>query len=148
MLLSKACEYGIRAVLYLTDAHAEGYVPVRAISETLSIPHHFLAKIIQTLTQAEVLTSHRGPTGGVALSRPASEITLEEVVVAIDGDALFTECVLGLPGCGHEKPCPLHTQWATARDRVHRLFQNVTLAAMSDRMEDGDYRLRSLTDDA
>ena len=106
------------------------------------------AKIIQTLTQADILTSHRGPSGGVALARPASVITLEEVVVAIDGDTLFTECVLGLPGCGHEKPCPLHDQWTPARDRVHRLFQNVSLAAMADRMEDGDYRLKPLLPDA
>ena len=148
MLLSKACEYGIRSVLYLTNAPSDGYVPVRAISETLAIPHYFLAKIIQTLTQADILTSHRGPSGGVALARPASVITLEEVVVAIDGDTLFTECVLGLPGCGHEKPCPLHDQWTPARDRVHRLFQNVSLAAMADRMEDGDYRLKPLLPDA
>lgn len=145
MLLSKACEYGIRAVLYLTTSTPGTYVPIRTISDMLSIPYHFLAKIVQTLAQRDVLASSRGPNGGVALARPASQISLEEIVLAVDGSAVFTECVLGLPGCGEQKPCPLHEQWAPARDRIHRMFEQVSLAELAARMEDGDFRLTDLS---
>jgi Rrf2 family protein len=144
MLLSKACEYGIRAVLYLTDGPKGTYVPIRSISDALGIPYHFLAKVVQTLAQADVLTSSRGPNGGIALARPASQIALKEIVVALDGERIFTECVLGLPGCGERKPCPLHEQWAPARDRIHRMFDHVSLAEMAERMDAGDFRLANL----
>jgi Rrf2 family protein len=144
MLLSKACEYGIRAVLYLTSGPNDTYVPIRSVSDALGIPYHFLAKVVQTLAQADVITSSRGPHGGIALARPASQITLKEIVLAIDGASIFTECVLGLPGCGERKPCPLHEQWATARDRIHRMFDHVSLAEMAERMEAQDFRLANL----
>jgi Rrf2 family protein len=148
MLLSKACEYGIRSVLHLTKDGTGTYVPIRSISDALGIPYHFLAKIVQTLAQADVLASSRGPSGGVALARPASQITLKEIVVAIDGADIFTACVLGLPGCGERKPCPLHEQWAPARDRIHRMFDHVSLAEMAERMSEGDFRLALLTSDS
>ena len=144
MLLSKACEYGIRAVLYLAARTPGTYVPIRAISDALGMPYHFLAKIVQTLAQRGILASSRGPNGGVALARPASQITLEEIVLAIDGPAVFTECVLGLPGCGEQKPCPLHEQWIPTRDRLHRMFERASLAEMAERMEEGDFRLTNL----
>jgi Rrf2 family protein len=141
MILSKACTYGLRAVLYIASAPSGTYVTSRAISDDLGLPYPFFAKVVQTLARADVLSSQRGPSGGVALARAASEISLAEVVRAIDGTALFTECVLGLPGCGQEKPCPLHTQWTSTRDRIHRLFETATIASL---MNDGDYRLGSL----
>ena len=67
VLLSKSCEYAMRAALYIAAAPSGGYTSVREISEALGIPFPFLAKIAQTLTQAGILRTLRGPTGGVAL---------------------------------------------------------------------------------
>lgn len=145
MLLSKACEYGIRAVLHLTTSPPDTYFPIRGISDALGIPYHFLAKIVQTLTQQGILVSSRGPNGGVALARPGSEITLKEIVLALDGPAVFSQCVLGLPGCGESKPCPLHEQWTPTRDRIAQLFERVSLAEMAERMEEGDFRLATFS---
>ena len=103
---------------------------IGTISEELDISFPFLTKIFQKLNDAGLLDSRRGPNGGVALTLPAEEITLYEIVVAIDGDDLFEECVLGLPGCGEAEPCPLHEQWADERDRVENMFQNTTLAEL------------------
>jgi Rrf2 family iron-sulfur cluster assembly transcriptional regulator len=50
--------------------------------------------------------------------------------VAIDGNDLFQECVLGLPSCGEAEPCPLHDEWTDERDRVERMFRNATLAEL------------------
>lgn len=129
-MLSKSCEYGLRASLYLASLEQEGYVSIGTISEELDISFPFLTKIFQKLNNAGLLDSRRGPNGGVALTLPAEEITLYEIVVAIDGDDLFEDCVLGLPGCGEAEPCPLHEQWADERDRVENMFQNTTLAEL------------------
>ncbi len=118
----------MRAALYVAAAPAGGYTSVREISAALGIPFPFLAKIAQTLTQAGILRTLRGPTGGVALARPASGIYLREIVVAVDGPGIFTECVLGLPGCGDNVPCPLHAEWAVARARVEAMLGAASVA--------------------
>jgi Rrf2 family protein len=141
MLLSQRCEYAVRAALYLAAADRAGYVPVREISEALHIPQPFLAKTVQALTGAGIFTSMRGPTGGLALARAANRISIHDVVRAVDGEALFTTCVLGLPECGHRTPCPLHDQWAPARERIHHMFAEATLADTAARVRDGSLRL-------
>jgi Rrf2 family protein len=95
------------------------------------------------LTQAGLLTSYRGPNGGIALTRPPNKITLREVIVAIDGPDLFEGCVLGLPGCGEQKPCPMHVKWATERERLEKMFATTTLANMADKIESFDVRLKA-----
>jgi len=144
MLLSKSCEYGLRAMLYLAtlgDGEEKGertvdptreYVSIRTISDELDIGFSFLTKVFQQLNDAGLLTSKRGPGGGVALTRPPAEIHLHEIVVAIDGDDLFEECVLGLPGCGEAEPCPLHDHWSETRGQLETMFRSTTLAEVPD----------------
>jgi Rrf2 family protein len=144
MLLSKSCEYGLRATLYLASLRRDTYVSIGDISRTLDISFHFLTKIFQKLTQEGLLKSFRGPSGGVALARPASQITLIDLIVTIDGPDLFNECVLGLPGCGEQKPCPLHNAWAAERQRLRALFEHTTLADMADDLNRLDLRLAAL----
>lgn len=144
MLLSKSCEYGIRATLYLSTLRRDGYVSIREISEELDISFHFLTKIFQKMTQAGLLESFRGPNGGIMLAKPQSQITLLDIVVAIDGPDLFRECVLGLPGCGNEKPCPMHNRWAVERERLETMFSRTTLAEMADNIDEFDFRLKAM----
>lgn len=129
-MLSKSCEYGLRAMLYLASLEPNGYVSIGSISEELDISFPFLTKIFQKLNEADLLTSQRGPKGGVALKKPADEISLYDVVVAIDGDDLFNECVLGLPGCGDAEPCPVHDHWNEERSRIENIFKQSTLAEL------------------
>lgn len=143
MLLSKSCEYGMRATLYLASLNEEGYVSIGTISDELNISFPYLTKIFQQLNKADLLMSHRGPNGGVALTRAPEDITLHEIIVAIDGEELFTDCVLGLPGCGDAEPCPLHESWASERGRLEKLFQNTSLKDMSSRIHDFNVRLKA-----
>ena len=131
-MLSKSCEYGLRAALYLATLDEEGYVPIGTISEELDISFPFLTKIFQKLNDADLLTSQRGPKGGVALTKDPDEVSLYEIVVAIDGDDLFRECVLGLPKCGEAEPCPLHEEWTGERSRIETIFRNASLAELPD----------------
>lgn len=141
MMLSKACEYALRATLHLMTMKPDGFVSIRAISDELDISFPFLTKVFQKLTQAGILHSFRGPNGGIALARPPSKVTLLDIVIAVDGMDLFRECVLGLPGCGERKPCPMHARWAAERERLKAMFQAETLADMSARLAGEDFRL-------
>jgi Rrf2 family iron-sulfur cluster assembly transcriptional regulator len=147
MLLSKSCEYGLRAMLYLASLGDEGadgagadeapdptreYVSIGAVSDELGIGFSFLTKVFQQLNDAGLLISKRGPGGGVALTRPPEQVPLYDIIVAIDGDDLFEECVLGLPGCGEAEPCPLHDHWTEARGQLETTFRNTTLAEVPD----------------
>lgn len=131
MLLSKACVYGLRSSLFLASREEDGYISIREMSEKLDISFHFLTKILQQLTSAGLMESHKGPKGGVRLTKSGSEVSLFEIVAAIDGIELFTECALGLPGCGVKKPCPLHDKWADTRDGIRVMLESTNLVELA-----------------
>ncbi len=131
MLLSKSCVYGLRASLYLASNQNGEYVSIREMSDKLNISFHFLTKILQQLTSAGLMESYKGPNGGIRLTKDGSDVNLFEIVAAIDGVELFTECALGLPGCGTEKPCPLHEKWAETRDRIRLMLENTDLVELA-----------------
>lgn len=126
-MLSASCIYGIQAVVYLAAAESEGYIPIHRIGTDLDISGPFLTKVLQELKQKGIAASRRGPKGGVALAQPASTISLKDIIIAIDGDALFTRCVMGLPGCGTAKPCPMHESWQHTRAHLTALFSGLTV---------------------
>lgn len=147
MLLSKSCVYGLRAGLYMASNDNGQYISIKEMSDKLNISFHFLTKILQQLNGAGLVESHKGPNGGVKLTKKGEEINLFDIVVAIDGEELFTECALGLPGCGTEKPCPLHEKWAGTRDGIRAMLENTNLVELAEKgrmmnlriTEDGDF---------
>jgi Rrf2 family protein len=141
MLLSKSCEYGIRSALYLASRPEEDFIPIRVIGSALGVSPHFLTKILQRLTQVGIMKSLRGPKGGVALARSPSEVYLHEIVIAIDGPGLFTECILGMPGCGEGRPCPLHEQWGATREQLYGMFSDLTLEELGHRIISNNLRI-------
>ncbi|WP_412069933.1 RrF2 family transcriptional regulator [Rubrivirga sp. IMCC43871] len=126
MVVSQRCQYALRLALLLTRG-PQGYVPVHGLAEALGTPGAFLSKVAQDLAHADLLATRRGPGGGVALARAPSAISLLDIVLAIDGPDAFRTCVLGLPGCGTEAPCPLHDEWTAARERLRDVFADTTL---------------------
>lgn len=143
-MFSSSCEYGLRATMYLAAMdNGEQFVSIGKISEELDISFHFLTKTFQKMTQAGLLESQRGPAGGVRLAEEPEAITLKDIVYAIDGSGLFTECILGLPGCGDDKPCPLHNQWATRREHFVGMLEEATLDQLVHDIETLDLRLRA-----
>ena len=136
MLFSKSCEYAIQALLYLAHKEEEGQpVFLREISDSLRIPHHFLNKVLQQLTREGILVSLRGVAGGFSLGRHGSEITLGDVVKAIDGDQFLGECVLGFPGCADKTPCPVHDQWKRAKQIILNIMSTKSVAELSKEMD-------------
>jgi len=110
-------------MLYIAKESKTGeYISIRSISSDLNISFAFLTKILQQLTSQGMLHSVRGAKGGVALAKPAHTINIFDIIKAIDGEAMFHQCILGLPGCGEQKPCPLHDQWAKIRNELMNAF--------------------------
>lgn len=142
MVLSKACTYGLLASFYVAKESGKGYVSIREMSDDLNISFHFLTKILQKLTASGLMHSHKGPKGGVSLTREPRLISLKEIILTIDGDAVFTQCVLGLPGCGHQKPCPIHHEWGPVRDKFLKMMASTTLADSSEGIREFQYRIK------
>ncbi len=130
MLLSRACEYGIQAVLYLAEHQDSPYVSTKEIAEHNQISYYFLGKILQTLTHKGLLISYKGPKGGVRLARPSREITVLHIVEAIDGLANFEKCLVGMPACDHQTPCAFHKRWSKIRNEMYGMFEQQSIAQL------------------
>lgn len=113
-------------------------VGLDTIAEEQDIPKHFLSKILQLLVKHKLLVSKKGPTGGFNLNRPAEEITLIEIIEAIDGLDMFNQCGIGFKRCDDENPCPIHHDFKKVRDRIQELFENKTLKQLVEEVESGD----------
>ncbi len=141
-MLSKSCIYGLRASIYIAlHDDEDGYVSIRSIADELDISFHFLTKILQHLTEGGIMKSYRGPSGGIRLARPASAVTLLDIVEILEGEEYFRACILGLPGCGKENPCPLHEDWARTRKRVRAMFEKARLDKLAKAVAGGRIRL-------
>lgn len=132
MLFSKACAYAIRASVLTAAKDVDGreFIPIRELADELGVSFHFLTKILRKLTEAKLMTSFRGPNGGVGLTKSASQISVIDIVAAIDGMGLFQGCALGLPNCSDKSPCPLHDAWARRRTDLQKMLSQTTLASL------------------
>jgi Rrf2 family transcriptional regulator, iron-sulfur cluster assembly transcription factor len=125
--LTRGGEYGIRAMSYLA-AQPDGQVcALREVSAAQDVPESFLAKIFQNLVHAGLVVSHRGARGGFALARPASQITLADVIEAVDGPVALNAC-LGEPGgCDRAEECSVHEIWVKAQTAMMGVLGEATL---------------------
>jgi Rrf2 family protein len=121
------------------------FVPIKEISQNLDISFHFLTKILQTLSQGGLILSFKGPRGGVKLARPSSEISILDVVHILDGDQIFEQCILGLPGCGELKPCPLHDSWKKNREKIKSDFDAADMFSLAEKIKEQELRLYDVT---
>ncbi|KAA3615721.1 MAG: Rrf2 family transcriptional regulator [Calditrichaeota bacterium] len=126
-MLSNAAIYAIRGLIYIASQNDRSTIPISEISEKLNISFHFLTKIFQKFTSKNILSSNRGPKGGISFSRSPEKIYIFEVVDIVDGGGIFDKCVLGLPGCGELEPCPMHDNWARVKDDIKQQFEETTI---------------------
>ena len=129
MLYSKSAEYAIQAMLYLADHEQDGLILVGTVAEACDIPRQFLAKLIQNLQRARLVQSFRGRKGGIRLARSTEDITLLQIVHAIEGPPPEQEmCVIGLDYCSQRVVCPLHFEWTHIRDLIRDTLEHQSLA--------------------
>jgi Rrf2 family transcriptional regulator, iron-sulfur cluster assembly transcription factor len=115
MQITRQGDYGIRSVLYLARQPFKKISFVTEISEEYKIPRSFLAKILQKLVKARIVRSYRGVKGGFSLAKQSRDITLLEVLEAIEGKMCINVCLADKKKCGFSKNCPVSSVWATAQ---------------------------------
>lgn len=128
MQITRQADYAIRAVLYITQLGNSQRASTSQIAQEQRIPPSFLAKIISQLSIAGLLQTSRGARGGVTLARLPEEITLLDVVEAIDGPISLNECVLNKDACGFGETCPLRSLWCDAQDDLVARLKNTSFA--------------------
>jgi Rrf2 family iron-sulfur cluster assembly transcriptional regulator len=130
MIYTGSAKYAIRAMVCLAINNVDGKpFSAAGVAEAEQIPPFYLAKVLQDLGRAGLLKSARGRGGGFFLSRPADEITLIEVIGAVEDSArLESECVLGIDECNDEAACPMHDTWKAFRDSALDALRTLTVA--------------------
>ena len=122
MQITRQADYAVRAVLYLARLGQTERAATSQVAQEQHIPPSFLAKIISQLSIAGLLHTSRGARGGVTLAREPGDITLLEVIEAIDGPIMLNECVGDTETCTFDDKCPLRPVWCEAQnDLVNRL---------------------------
>lgn len=135
-MISQTCEYALRAVVWLA-AHPDKPQPTDSIAEATRVPPSYLAKTLQMLGKAGIVGSSPGPRGGFRLQRSATELTVLDVINAIDPIERITECPLGISRhAGHL--CPLHYRLDAARALIEDAFRSCTIHQL---VEGGDDNL-------
>ncbi|HVW14904.1 MAG TPA: Rrf2 family transcriptional regulator [Mucilaginibacter sp.] len=142
MILSKSCEYAIRASVFVASkSQKKQRVGINEVSEAIGSPRAFTAKILQTLVRKNILSSAKGPAGGFYLERSDS-LHLIDIIRATDGNGLFISCVLGLRACSDTQPCPMHKQVKPIRDQLLIEFSNKPITDFVTDLERGKYYLK------
>jgi len=128
MQITRAGEYGVLGLLHLARHGADRMVMIDEVSREEKISRSFLAKIFQSLAKAGLIRSYRGAGGGFALLRRPEEITVLEVIEAIEGKIALQRCLQEVPNCEHMAGCVLCSLFEQAQDRVKEVFASTSLA--------------------
>jgi len=118
-MFSKRTQYALRANMYLAIySSPKNKIGVNVIAAKLNVPKQFLSKILQELVKHKIVGSSKGKYGGLFLAKRNLNNNLRSIIEVFDGDSIFKECVMGLPECSSENPCPLHDITAIYRKEL------------------------------
>lgn len=131
MKLSRESQYGLLGTIHLARQPEGAILQVGQVAAEAGLAQPFLAKIFVRLARSGVLRSYRGRERGYALGRPAAEISVKQVVEAIEGPDLFQRCIFWSDTCSDNAPCVLHETWRTIRPRVAELMARTTIADLA-----------------
>src|SRR5436190_846940 len=132
-MFSKACEYGIRATIYIAEQSlCNRKTGLKEIAKAIDSPEAFTSKILQQLAKNGIINSEKGPTGGFLMHKVELErVNLSAIVTAIDGDCLFKNCGLGLKECNEKMPCPVHFKFASVRNELKSMLDTTSIHSLA-----------------
>jgi len=155
-MFSKACEYALRAVLYISIKSVDGSrLGIPEIAKEVDAPFAFTAKILQTLVREGIISSIKGPNGGFYLDPksnggfyldPKSKpISLNSIVKAIDGNEdVLHNCALGLKECSDKYPCPIHGEIKNYKTRLRTVMKETTVQSLAKDLTQGRTFLKNI----
>lgn len=133
MRITSSIEYATRLMVTLAGEHGKAPVPAERLAESDNVPADYVSQILVKLRRAGLVNSHRGSSGGYALSKSPTEITIAQVVRAVDGAVFEDVCErfdAGTKDCRHQGHCSISPVWTKLGDLVTGYFESVTLAAI------------------
>ena len=138
-MFSKACEYGIRASIYIAQQSLlDRKVNLKEISEAIESPTAYTSKILQKLSRNIIINADKGPTGGFSMElKKIEKLNLCDIVSAIDGNSIYKSCGLGLKKCNEKMPCPVHNQFKLIREELKKMSDTTTIKSLALDFEKG-----------
>jgi Rrf2 family protein len=129
MFVTREADYAIRCILFLSGSPGR-VVSAFEISESMSIPKVFLAKILQRLTKKEIVASTKGARGGFRLKKKPEEISVLEVIEAVQGPSAANACAIDAGICNLSSSCAVHPLWVELREMVEERLKTETFATL------------------
>ncbi len=147
MKVNTKVRYGLRAILQVADAYGGDPVPVSAIAQTQEISGKYLEQVIGALRRADLVVSRKGVRGGYTLARAPGEISLWEIISALDNQTALVDCVIEPEVCDRAGDCLTRSIWTLLSRRMQEFWASFTLADLLVTMrEAGDTRLQQLAE--
>ncbi len=143
-MFSKSCEYAIKAMIFVAQKSKEEVrVGIKEIAKGTDAPEHFMAKIMQDLSRRKLIHSVKGPNGGFYMDKSDLRHSIASIVKAIDGDVLYTDCVLGLKVCSEKNPCPVHFEYKEIKKNLIKMIENNTIGDFNEKLDSGKFFLKN-----
>ena len=132
MQLTRAADYAVRVMIHLAGLPPGTRVSRSELSTAAECPEQFLCKVLQNLTRAGFLVSHRGNSGGFELEERHRNASLLEVVESIEGPLHLNVCLNRDRGCTRQSWCPAHPVWAEAQETLAKVLSSRTILDLAD----------------
>jgi Rrf2 family protein len=131
-VFKKETEYALRGLVYIQLQNKNGRKPgIAEIASEIETPPSFTAKILQRMVRYGFIQSMKGKNGGYFFDPDKPDLELFKVIVAIEGDEIFTSCGFGLKHCDENNPCPLHHSYTPIRNAINTLVQKETIQSLA-----------------
>jgi len=143
MRINKLTDYSIVIMTNMVIKDEKGMYNAKELAEATGIPLPTVTRILKMLSNGKLLESQRGPQGGYSLTRSAKEISVAEVIEAMEGPISLTECASDDCGCSYEPSCAVGKPWQKINKAIKEVLQNINLAEMG--MKDESQQLLKLT---
>lgn len=131
MQLTRAADYGVRAMIHLASQGADQRVLLQELSRATGAPESFLSKVLQALSRAGFVSSRRGQSGGFALLPRGRQASVRAVIEAIDGPICLNVCLAAGPSCERKGGCPAHPVWARAQRAMLHVLEGISVAELA-----------------
>jgi Rrf2 family iron-sulfur cluster assembly transcriptional regulator len=131
MIYSRSAEYAIRAFVHMATLPEDEYAMVKHIAADNGIPAHFLAKILQELARDGFLKSSKGPRGGFRLRPAPADVSMLQIVEAVDGAGRYDRCIGGNAECNDRVACGMHDSWMALRSRIIGYLEGTSIADLA-----------------
>lgn len=125
--------YGLRAMIELAKNENSGAIPLRIISDKQNISEQYLEQLFVNLRNSGLVKSVRGASGGYLLKKSPEEITVEEILISLEGPLNIVDCIADESLCDFSNECATHELWIELRERIKDLLSNITLADLKER---------------